>query len=152
MISLCCLAFRECAVMSSKKMHYWCVLIRDAFFSVRIMIYFLLTMPWNIATEGCFQHKGIVFDSIPCLSIHHSSSWALSPRRHLCQDSSTRFLIQWGINGKPKDFSFPNHTFCSLPWIFFKCQVICGSFMLPPRFIYFISYKNKPLAVLPLRR
>lgn len=40
-----------------------------------------------------------------------------------------------GESMEPKYFSFPNHTFCSIPWIVFKFQVICGSFTLPPCFI-----------------
>lgn len=148
MISLCYLAFTECAVMryKKKKMHYWCVVIRDAFFSVQIMTYFLLTMPWNIATEGCFSAQGNCIQFHTLLSIYHNSSWALLKRSHLCQYSFN------GESMEPKYFSFLNHTFCSLSWIFFKFQMICGSFMLLPHFIYFIFYKNKPSTVLPLRR
>ena len=48
----------------------WCNKVSFLFFflfSFQIMSYFILTTVWNIATKGCFRHKWIVSDFIPCL-------------------------------------------------------------------------------------
>lgn len=106
-------------------------------------------MLWNIAAEGCFPAQG------NCIGFHtrpfHLPQWLLG----FVNEELFKSVLAFSFSGKsmePKYFSFPNHTFCSQPWISFKFQVICGSFMLLPCFISFIFYKNKPLTALPLRR
>lgn len=114
-------------------MHYWCVVIRGAFFSVPIVICFPLQCQEILPLKDVFSTREL--DSIP-----HPAFPSTTTALGLCQLGAIYVRVPAFSFSResmePKYFSFPNHTFCSIPWIFFKFQVICGSFMLPPCFIY----------------
>lgn len=87
----------------------WCN--KAAFlFPFQIMTYFILTMPWNIATKGCFsaQVNCIWFHALPFPSIAIALMFCQWGFIHII----IRFLIQHGFN-RFKIFFFPQLRLCS---------------------------------------
>lgn len=143
MISLYYLAFIK-RTMNFWKMHYWCAVIRGAFFflfSFQIMTYFILTVVWNIVAKSCFsaQVNCVWFHTLPFPSISKAFMFCQWGFIHVI----IRFLVQHEFSGFNKFFFPKSHPFFPLYWVFFDFWVTPSQFRLTFTFHLFYLLLQK---------
>lgn len=105
------------------------------------MTYFILTVVWNIAAQGCFSAK------VDCLWFHSLPFPSISVARMFYRwgfiHVTIQFPVQQGLVAS-RYFPLSSHTLCALQWVSFG-QVIPGPLMVNSNFTHLIFFSNKTL-------